>query len=606
MRRSRRGKPRGRGWLWFAGALVVAAFLLAPLVVTFGSSRQSRLDLTGGEPPDLSSPSRSEAIATVVGRALGRSAPTSVPTDRMAVLDSEVGPIYVSLRVGGAEVASSWSPSGPFGGSLSAAVEEASADAGGRAASVDTVEVCLSSQYQDVELGGPELTNVHVGVLGLEIAYGDVVARYSPTRMVAQNWDFDDAIELFAGAYRLSDDGVAGLRLATFACDQVLVRLGQQPQAVPMFRGNEVIDVAAVDTGSVEQLRDRLGSWLTSHVHEDGRMTYEYWPSREEESGSNNMIRQWMATVALERLAAQLGDTAIYDLVARNIGYNLRTFYSEEEGLGKIRYDDEVKLGAVALAALALHEHPESERWSSEEQALRRTIDALWHEDGSFTTFLEPEGRNDNQNFYPGEALLYWAHLIRDGERGELLERFMRSFEYYRRWHLDEDNRNPAFVPWHTQAYAMVWGETRSPELAAFIFEMNDWLLSMQQWQDVHYPDLRGRFYDPERPQFGVPHASSTGVYMEGLAAAYVVARELGEEERAERYAVALRRGLRSLMQLQFVDGVDMFYVSDRERVAGGVRTTVYDNRIRVDNVQHNLMAVLQILDQTGQGILDR
>ncbi|MBI4703569.1 MAG: hypothetical protein HY744_20855, partial [Deltaproteobacteria bacterium] len=33
-----------------------------------------------------------------------------------------------------------------------------------------------------------------------------------------------------------------------------------------------------------------------------------------------------------------------------------------------------------------------------------------------------------------------------------------------------------------------------------------------------------------------------------------------------------------------------------RERVRGGVRTTVWDNTIRVDNVQHNLLAVLKIL----------
>jgi hypothetical protein len=50
-------------------------------------------------------------------------------------------------------------------------------------------------------------------------------------------------------------------------------------------------------------------------------------------------------------------------------------------------------------------------------------------------------------------------------------------------------------------------------------------------------------------------------------------------------------------MQLQFVDDVDMFYVGARDRVRGGLRTTVYDNQIRVDNVQHVLMAVQKVLD---------
>lgn len=151
-------------------------------------------------------------------------------------------------------------------------------------------------------------------------------------------------------------------------------------------------------------------------------------------------------------------------------------------------------------------------------------------------------------------------------------------------------------MPWHTQAYAKVWRVTRDPQLLDFIFEMNDWLLGMQQWDSAPYPDTRGRFYDPDRPQYGVPHASATGVYLEGLAEAQRLASIVGDEKRAERYGLAIRRGLRSVMQLQFVDDVDMYYISKREQARGGVRTTVYDNQIRVDNVQHNLLGVLNIL----------
>ena len=50
-------------------------------------------------------------------------------------------------------------------------------------------------------------------------------------------------------------------------------------------------------------------------------------------------------------------------------------------------------------------------------------------------------------------------------------------------------------------------------------------------------------------------------------------------------------------MQLQFSDAVDMYYVSQRDRVEGGLRTTVYDNAIRVDNVQHGLLAVMDALE---------
>jgi hypothetical protein len=127
---------------------------------------------------------------------------------------------------------------------------------------------------------------------------------------------------------------------------------------------------------------------------------------------------------------------------------------------------------------------------------------------------------------------------------------------------------------------------------------MNDWLLSLQQWDNARYPDIQGRFFDPKRSHFGPPHASSTGVYLEGLIDAYSFASVVGDEDRANKYRISILRGLRSLMQLQFQDDVDMYYVSKRKMVYGGLRTNVYNNEIRCDNVQHGLMAVLKILHE--------
>lgn len=92
---------------------------------------------------------------------------------------------------------------------------------------------------------------------------------------------------------------------------------------------------------------------------------------------------------------------------------------------------------------------------------------------------------------------------------------------------------------------------------------------------------------------------SSTGVYLEGLVDAFEMAREVGDKQRQENYRLAIVRGLRSVMQLQFDSELDMFYVPEllRDRVYGGIRETVYNNEIRCDNVQHNLMGVLKIIN---------
>ncbi len=129
---------------------------------------------------------------------------------------------------------------------------------------------------------------------------------------------------------------------------------------------------------------------------------------------------------------------------------------------------------------------------------------------------------------------------------------------------------------------------------------MNDWLLPYQQWDQISaFPDAQGRFYDPDKP-YGPPHASSTGVYLEGLIDAFRLARSIGDEHRARRYALIIRRGLRNVMQLQYSSLQECAALPNPEMTLGGVRTTEYNNVIRVDNVQHNLMAVLKILQTDG------
>src|SRR6185295_11823643 len=106
---------------------------------------------------------------------------------------------------------------------------------------------------------------------------------------------------------------------------------------------------------------------------------------------------------------------------------------------------------------------------------------------------------------------------------------------------------------WHTQAYFLLWNATRDARLPAAVFTMNDWLLAVQQWESAPAVDCQGRFYDPQRP-FGPPHASSTAVYLEGLADAFSLARIVEDRQRMERYRCTILRGLRSLAQLTFKD----------------------------------------------------
>jgi hypothetical protein len=521
-------------------------------------------------------------------------------TELEATLKQRLAPVYVELRNQGRLVASAWNCSGNQWQSLCVLLDQLR----GGAAGATELLVCLLHRPQEMNLsaeGWSNLTaNVMQGIRAHEFCLAEraeVVQRVSPFEVVAQNRTFEKFFSSFAATNHLTSDLArqGEVLVHEFKADQFWIDLsGRRSAATRLFRGCRLVSDDEIDPAFVEHLGALMSDYLINAVQADGRIVYQYYPSSGTEDRSrNNAIRQWMATRALIRIDEWRQDQGVLERLHKNIAFNLNSMYAIDAGFGMICEGDKVKLGAIALAALSLLECPFAEEYTDVRDRLLATITYLWQDSGEFHTFYRPASRMDCQNFYPGEALLLWSHLIPTHADASLTERFWRSFEYYQAWHLA--NRNPAFIPWHTQAYANMWRLTHDKRLPQAIFAMNDWLLPIQQWESAPQPDCRGRFYDPHRP-FGPPHASSTAVYLEGLVDAFATAKELCETERADRYRKAIRRGLRSLAQLTYKDDCDLSYITKKNAARGGVRTTEYNNAIRIDSVQHAFMAVQKVL----------
>ena len=467
----------------------------------------------------------------------------------------------------------------------------------------EVLEVCVADNFRDVppsqfaRVFQPRLR----GIIGIEIEFRDEVLRLAPTRMVAANLGFKRALERVLerhGASRAAFDAEG--RLRSFSARQYLLPPGAGARPVDLFRGGTVVDptdTAAEARDRAAVLADGIGAWMQQNLGADGSLPYKYWPSRGEISPADNAIRRFLTCSAIGRWGAFSGSAAMQEAGRRNLRFNMARYFRDlGDGRGVIAEPRWAKLGAAALAGLAILDNDAADEFAGELALLAAGVDSLADDDErGFRTFFYPASRDgQNWNFYSGEALLFWAEARRRGlPFAPSAERCRSVFERYRDTH--RRNRNPAFVPWHTQACASLFAQTGDRAYAAFVLEMNDWLLPMQQWDGVA-PDLRGRFYDPQRPEFGPPHASSTAVYLEGLADAAPVARALGESRRAERYERAVRRGLRALRQLQFRDRRDMFYISRPERVRGALRAKAYDNAVRVDSAGHALAAAVKIL----------
>ncbi len=464
----------------------------------------------------------------------------------------------------------------------------------------ETVEVCIASNFRHLPTRRFARTFYPRarGLIGIEIALRGDLLRLAPTRMLAANLGFERALLRFLEEREASrEDFAAHGRLRSFCADQYLLFPGKRYQVTKLFRGGTLIETGPTfDRRFAAELADGIEGWMLSNLSVDGSLPYKYWPSRGSQSPADNAIRRFLATIALARLGELRDSAEVRDAARRNLRFNLiRYFRPIGDGRGAIVEHTGAKLGAAALAGLAIMENPSRDEFTAELAMLAAGVNSLVDDEHGFRTFFFPGDRDgENWNFYSGEALLFWAEATRRGiPHAPTLERCTAVFELCRKRHYQK--RNPAFVPWHTQACASLFAQTGQRQFADFALELNDWLQTMQQRDGVD-PDLRGRFYDPLHPEFGPPHAASTGAYLEGFADAMALACALGEARRASSYERTINLGLRSLRQLQFRGLHDMFYISKRERVQGALRTEVYDNAVRLDSAAHALLAAIKLL----------
>jgi hypothetical protein len=577
----------GRTSLKHAHLLVVLAAWLCPV----GPRAVAATPLEAGAPSArLVAPGAERAV--LPAELADRNLPLDALHQQLAGAGLDRARAYVGLYAQGESLGEGWGE----GAGLKEALHDAWSEARGqRAAQADVAMIVIPTDLRRIDINAISrtFTNANRGVLGVLVESGDERFRVSPTYLVAKNYTVEGALKREAERRGLSYHAwIRPSRVWSLPARQFHVPLRTRNPAIETLRGNVLVQPAEVTQASVRNFEKLLTDWMFNNLAADGRLTYSYFPSAGREGRGNNMVRQWMGSVAMGRAVRAHPDAGRAAAAEKNLRYNLQQFYRTDGELGYIEYNDEANLGAAALALMALAESPKRAEFAEQERGLLATTRHLWQPNGRFLTFLKPASRqDDNQNFYPGETLLAWSLL----GVPDLLDESLKSVAYYRTWHLR--NRNPAFIPWHTQACYRLYLETRDRECRDWIFEMNDWLVEvMQDNSRVEYDDTLGQFHEPTSERFGPPHASSTGVYLEGLIDAFVLARSAGDEARRERYRKSIILGLRSGMQLQFQDEIDLYYVAEHQRVRGGVRTSVYNNEIRVDNVQHFLMAVQKIL----------
>ena len=311
------------------------------------------------------------------------------------------------------------------------------------------------------------------------------------------------------------------------------------------------------------------GEWFLRNQNNDF-LYYEYNLLEGEHKDTIHTVREMGALWSLTKLAHFFDDVRYSSLARKGVDFFENYFkYNDEGDFYYVEAEGEVKLAYSAFMILTFleMEHPQKDFYL---EKFARGILLHQQSDGSLQTFFFSD-RTDNVDYYPGEALLALMELYGYTGDQRYLDAVKKAFPYYvDYWRI---SRSKAFIPWHTQAYYLLYQETKDPLVADFVFEMNDYLLDNCQKEDFY------RF-------------ATNSVYLEGLNSAYLLARELHNEARMICYSDAIRKASSILLTLQVsypYGDPTQEHVS--QEVLGGFKGK--DSMLRVDRNQHAVMALM-------------
>jgi len=439
------------------------------------------------------------------------------------------------------------------------------------------------------------------GIHGLRIEKGEKGATYYNTVAIEGNHSLGNLLKKLCEKAGLGEDCYEDEDVNIYYFPTIHFATTRFSDEITTFYRCNVIDYKPdINKEKIKKSLDLAEGWMLVNLNTNGYFNYEYDPSKGEYIKKDNELRQLLCSRWLAEKSKE--NETIKQMHKINLEYIIRNWYKEDNNFGYIFFDNKSKLGSIAMALRVLVYSPFFENYREEAIKLANTILKLQNEDGSFKAwYIEPDySYNEDEllKFYSGEAILSLVELYKEIGEQKYLDSAIKAQDFYLIKYVEqmEENYYPGYVPWHTKSLYELYLINKSDKYADAIFKLNDEIIKMQNQDGKPYIDYLGRFYDPDRPEYGTPFSGSTAVDIDGLIDAYKMAELKSDVDRMYEYKKSIFLGAHNLINLQF-DGPDMYYLGHPERVEGAIRYAEGNNRIRIDSTQHTIDAFSKILD---------
>ncbi|HEY1379203.1 MAG TPA: hypothetical protein VGF55_20540 [Gemmataceae bacterium] len=382
------------------------------------------------------------------------------------------------------------------------------------------------------------------------------------------------------------------------------------------------LKLADLPPAAQEILRGARGGteWLCRAHQPSGRFLPGWRPDLHEPVEGDHFLRQAGATLALARSARVFQDER-YAARARQAVLTLLAETGPDPSDPASRCTTLPsavvnRLGAAGVLLAAICELPDPAKDLLDQgEELARFIARRQQPDGSFRCTDTPEevADPDGVNHHPGAALygLMRSQALRPAPWKA--EAARKALGYYRTWWRDEKHKHPAFAASQSAAFAEAFVQSKGwtanrqadPAYAAFVFELCDWLCTLQVRQlDPRHPLWRGGFpeFAQGRPLPGAPTATSA-VYAAALVEACRVTRQLPDAERYNRYGDSAFGALQFMTTLQYTEAnTQHFAPAYRQQVLlGGFHTSHEDGTLRLEHTGQAVTSLVRYWECVAQ-----
>jgi hypothetical protein len=356
----------------------------------------------------------------------------------------------------------------------------------------------------------------------------------------------------------------------------------------------------------------RGGEWLQRANRSDGRFVYGYIPSLKTPLEGDHYLRQAGAAFALARAARFFKDER-WGAIARQAILTLLLETAADPKDAQVRHttlSSKVvnRLAAAGLLVLAINElpSPATDLLDYSDQ-LCNYIRRQQRADGSLSYSDNLDAKSDAEdpegiNYYPGEALHALMRSQQHRPAAWKTEVVRKALAFYRPWW--QGHKNLAFISSQTAAYSEAYLLTKEQGFRDFVFEMSDWLCTLQYTQlDPRHPLWVGGFmgWVDGKAAALAPHVSCAA-YAEGLVEACRVAQQTGDVQRFRRYRETTERCLQFLTALQYTEANSQHFADwYRPALLGAFYASHQDGNLRIDYNQHAVSALVQYLAHVAE-----